>query len=797
MTKSPSFKHHISPYNNRSPNKYVYHRSSSIDVTPIPLAIISNTMNSYNHRRNISSPSNDNTMKKPERQSTNESTSSNIINSYNDGNKNMSMDRQSDNKENCSSSRIESNESYSPSTYPTILHTNHMPKYVNSKNSSQTIERKLLENQQIPYLILNTSVSIKDLSTNINNKSHGITYNILSGTIDRCYLLNNQIMYRVLLSRSSSFLEVDRKLCDHIISLSSKINPYACHLHKRTGRIFKKKIPYRTCAKIIDIDNTGTSVTKNVTDKSKLCCVVCDTSTIKRPTTVNNELDSSSKKINSHQISLTCCVCGESVCNDCLKSITNQMTTSRDTKDVWYSKVINYLNNSIVPKEFIGNCCEIKNKIEKCMDHNSTLNSIKDNVELQYDGYLHFPQLHLMLDTPYVTHVDVHGLGKEDLLNGTPGLIHGVIDQQCATECAKFNIKPLGTKSKLVVSYQSSMTFNNMFQHKQKVRYLVEVYEFDELTDVTCLKHSRPTHNDVKNSTLKSNDMKNIDVWILLAKSKNSDSGCHLLNMRWKSNLDYKKWTKSGNVKSLYDTLLSKCKNNGMQAQRSGGSNGSTSLSNTDILKLVATNGAFPRKGKGVKLIREKNHWKCYYVGVRKKSTTPEGIKNVVSWKYQQPQTGGNFKLTKSLNTLYNDITSCMTIAKYNTACLAKQFEVYVSLKIQDKAVDAALRDIDVAQNNLHMQGSRKDRSTNMDDSTDVTTEKEFIDMLSFKNKFTLVAYPCGYHYDVFDKKAFSLENKICFGFDKTLNANKSEIGRGGYGNGMFVFAILDWTNSN
>ena len=105
--------------------------------------------------------------------------------------------------------------------------------------------------------------------------------------------------------------------------------------------------------------------------------------------------------------------------------------------------------------------------------------------------------------------------------------------------------------------------------------------------------------------------MKNIDVWILLAKSKDSDSGCHLLNMRWKSNLDYKKWTKSGNVKSLYDTLLSKCKNNGMQAQRSGGSNGSTSLSNTDILKLVATNGAFPRKGKGIKLIREKNHWKC------------------------------------------------------------------------------------------------------------------------------------------------------------------------------------------
>ena len=72
---------------------------------------------------------------------------------------------------------------------------------------------------------------------------------------------------------------------------------------------------------------------------------------------------------------------------------------------------------------------------------------------------------------------------------------------------------------------------------------------------------------------------------------------------------------------------------------------------------------------------------------------------------------------------------------------------------------------------------------------------KRLITELCLRNKFTLVAYPCGYHYDVFDKKAFSLENKICFSYDIEMNNNNNDIGRGGHGIQKFVFAILDWTS--
>ena len=72
--------------------------------------------------------------------------------------------------------------------------------------------------------------------------------------------------------------------------------------------------------------------------------------------------------------------------------------------------------------------------------------------------------------------------------------------------------------------------------------------------------------------------------------------------------------------------------------------------------------------------------------------------------------------------------------------------------------------------------------------------ESIMVQLLAAQNHYTLVAYPVSYHYDVFRKGDHSLENKICFGFD--LDDNQVDIGRGGKGHGVIVFALLDWTNS-
>ena len=113
--------------------------------------------------------------------------------------------------------------------------------------------------------------------------------------------------------------------------------------------------------------------------------------------------------------------------------------------------------------------------------------------------YLHFPQVHIILDSPIVDHVDVHGLGKEDSCDGTPGLVHGVVDKLCAIECAQKNIKPSGLLSKVRVSHQSSIQFTDIFNNTSKLRYLLEVFDIDDTVETKTIKYQRPTTEDIKN----------------------------------------------------------------------------------------------------------------------------------------------------------------------------------------------------------------------------------------------------------------------------------------------------------
>ena len=50
---------------------------------------------------------------------------------------------------------------------------------------------------------------------------------------------------------------------------------------------------------------------------------------------------------------------------------------------------------------------------------------------LRYDGYLHLPELGILIPPPILKYVDVHGFGKEDSTD-VPGLLHDVITRECA-----------------------------------------------------------------------------------------------------------------------------------------------------------------------------------------------------------------------------------------------------------------------------------------------------------------------------------------------------------------------------
>ena len=107
-----------------------------------------------------------------------------------------------------------------------------------------------------------------------------------------------------------------------------------------------------------------------------------------------------------------------------------------------------------------------------------------------------------------------------------------------------------------------------------------------------------------------------------------------------------------------------------------------------------------------------------------------------------------------------------MTEAKYNSALLAVSLGKYYNITIQHKSVDDVLEDIQ--KYNILINKVSIGRNTML------------IRMISLHNRYILVGYPVGYHFDVFKDEKYSLENKITFSID--LKNYKIDICRGGCG---------------
>ena len=131
--------------------------------------------------------------------------------------------------------------------------------------------------------------------------------------------------------------------------------------------------------------------------------------------------------------------------------------------------------------------------------------------------------------------------------------------------------------------------------------------------------------------------------------------------------------------------------------------------------------------------------------------------------------------MTCNIFDKYRDVIQPMTEAKYNTSLLCKALHEKYGYNIQCCAVDEAFRQ--VQKHIVYLSSMSKEH---------------YLRLLSFQSKYTIVGYPVGYHFDTFKNNKFSLENKICLSFPSL----KEDIGRGGDGSGAFVFALIDWANS-
>lgn len=275
-------------------------------------------------------------------------------------------------------------------------------------------------------------------------------------------------------------------------------------------------------------------------------------------------------------------------------------------------------------------------------------------------------------------------------------------------------------------------------------------------------KHGHITSDQIASAGLFSDISKEpVDLSIILGQTEGINY--HLILARWHSQSKFINFTTAQSM-HLYSEVRKLLPSRGFEAHRVGGSSGTTQV-NKAFFQFLGTPGNFPRKGKGVKLVRSKTRWDAFYV-----NTTDKNRCAILYKGYTQPQPGGSFFLPHEMLATFPILRQFMTLKIYTAMILEKLNNGFKSKTIQPGAVANQLKDL------IEARGMGK--------SCD-----EIIALVSAKNKYTMVCYPVGFHIDHFNKGEESLENKVCFVHPRF----KETCGRGGAGPGVFVWALLDW----
>ena len=337
---------------------------------------------------------------------------------------------------------------------------------------------------------------------------------------------------------------------------------------------------------------------------------------------------------------IQCTNCDSQSCIPCINAICETMKDNNDhINDEWFHAVTQIITQNKTPPLFIGHCCELRIKINAHQTILANKTKIIPQSPLQYDGYLHLPQLNILIPSPTNKYVDVHGFGGEDNTE-RPGLLHGVINQACAENCYRNHIIPDGRLSVELLNVIKDIRFENIYGTTTKHKCYIQIFKLNSNMNTTAYKHRDVTPMDIDGSRVLESPPPG-HIWIVLAKLEVQSVNCHLVTFRWPTGISSEEW---GNKESM--TIFNETKkllaNDGLDAARRGGSNGLTTYSNFNIIKLLSTDTAFSRKGKGVKVVKSRTKWNCYYIAAGGHGKSEHMMeRKVARWPYPQPQLGG------------------------------------------------------------------------------------------------------------------------------------------------------------
>lgn len=207
----------------------------------------------------------------------------------------------------------------------------------------------------------------------------------------------------------------------------------------------------------------------------------------------------------------------------------------------------------------------------------------------------------------------------------------------------------------------------------------------------------------------------------------------------------------------------------GYVARRTGGSAGPTAFSR-DFFDFLSQPGTLPRKTVGTVVIKTTSQYFIYYCSPYEEERT------VVCAHYWQPHRGGKcYRFPPSFIDTHSGLRSFAS-SKIATAFLLKAMEPKYT--IASEAVSLELFKVKASIEKGGALGS-------------ILFFDEYI---GTHCEHTVVCHAVGYHNDVFRNGSTNyLENRVVMDCPSYARRVEYPLGRGGSGNGIYTWALLDW----
>ena len=235
----------------------------------------------------------------------------------------------------------------------------------------------------------------------------------------------------------------------------------------------------------------------------------------------------------------------------------------------------------------------------------------------------------------------------------------------------------------------------------------------------------------------------------------------------------------------LFDDLLALCPSGGFERHRLGGSSGEARV-DADFFKFISKPANLPRKAHGIKFVFGQDFICCIHI------PTTDATNPAIKMDYSPPRQGSAFHLPASVMEefpLLFKFTEAKAFVSLLLNEINKERNKHGGPLIQPHAVAGELASLHSSRC-IAQVDQPAGRLTNDDPCMLKWSALNCtLHVCISENKHTSVCHPCGHHRDVFAQDG--LENKVCFSMP-----GRSEVGRGGDGPDMFVFALLDWRTS-